>query len=387
MLRKRQGGGTQGRARWVTALMTIMTAFGGLFAASVLAQESGHSWNKGDGTPHPTQDAALRAYHQQYPAYEFVNQVERVTITENEVDVRYGPGVEPSELQPWSYGGLAGGGVTSEEDLLAQAKLDYDQRSLAAGCTPDTTVWRANDWSTIGQWPDGVVSREMAEFNATYQKKASPSSACSEFSDYAFGVRERTRCTNPKFSWDSQKQWCSSNERIRLTSTPLVCESCGLVGNPMDVVTGNKLEPEPDVALGWIGFSRTYHSGMTPPRGAFGHGWTHSHNLQLAIGEDTGAGIPIALIAANGAQDPYRRLSLGVYESTLGSGDRIVANGSGWTLEQANRTVEFDANGRVGARRRRHDVDLPIRRIGAFGADRPSHRAQPGLRVWRRRAA
>ncbi|MBP6748534.1 MAG: RHS repeat protein [Xanthomonadaceae bacterium] len=326
--------------------MTIAMAFCWVFAAPALAQESGHPWSNGDSVQHPTQDAALRAYHQQYPYSTPADHVERVVITENEVDIRYGVAPEPSELQPWTYGGLAGGGVTSEEALIAASALNYDQRSIADGCTPNTTVWRATAWGSIGQWPDGIVSREMARFDATYQKRVS--SSCTEVEAYAFGVRERLRCANPNLFWNSDKQQCRNDSiKVRLTSTPLVCDSCGLVGNPMDVVTGNKLEPEPDFALGWIGFSRTYHSGMTPPRGAFGHGWTHSHNLQLAVGEDTGSGIPIALIAANGAQQPYRRLSLGVYESTLGSGDRIVANGSGWTLEQTSRTVEFDANGRV----------------------------------------
>jgi YD repeat-containing protein len=338
----------QERVRWATALMTILTAFGGVFAAPVVAQQSGHSWNKGDSAQHPTQEEALRAYHQQYPAYEIANQVERVVITENEVDVRYWPGAEPSELQPWLYGQF-GNMATSEEGLIAAIKAQIDQISLAAGCTPNTTVWRRNDWYTAGQWPDGVVSKELAYFDSTYQKRASPTSNCAQVSGWGLYVRERTRCANPNFEWDSAKQRCSSAERIRLTSTPLICDACGLVGNPIDVVTGNKLEPEPDFGLGWIEFSRTYHSGMTPPRGAFGHGWTHSHNLQLAVGEDTGSGIPIALIAANGAHTPYRRLSVGVYESTLGSGDRIAAGANGWTLEQANRTVEFDPNGRLMA--------------------------------------
>ncbi|TXI47602.1 MAG: RHS repeat protein, partial [Lysobacter sp.] len=346
MLRMRQRGGTQRRVRWATALMTIATVFGGVFTAPVLAQQSGHPWSNGDSVQYPTQDAALRAYHQQYPYYTPADHVERVVITENEVDVRYGVAPEPSELQPWLYGGFSGGGLTSEEALIAASALNYDQKSLTDGCTPNTTIWRATAWGAVVQWPDGVVSKEMARFDATYQKRVG--SSCTEVEAYAFGVRERSRCANPNLFWSNEKQQCRNDSiKVRLTSAPLICDSCGLVGNPMDVVTGNKLEPEPDFALGWIQFSRTYHSGMTPPRGAFGHGWTHSHNLQLAVGEDTGSGIPIALIAANGAQQPYRRLSLGVYESTLGSGDRIVANGSGWTLEQSSRTVEFDASGRV----------------------------------------
>ena len=316
--------------------------------APASAQESGHSWSSSNDVPYPTQEAALRAYHLRVPGWEYANQIERVTITENAVQVLYWPGVEASELQPWAYGSLGGPLGASEADVIATLTQHYDQKSITAGCAPNTTVWRASAWGVIGAWPDGIVRKELARFDATYDKRDSEAEPCSQYRPSETVIRERKRCANPHLDWNSDKQQCRNDSaKIYLKSTPLVCDRCGLVGNPMDVVSGNKYEPEPDIALGWIAFSRTYHSVMTSPRGGFGAGWTHSHNLQLAVGDDTGSGVPIALIQADGAQIPFRRLSAGVYESTLGSGDRVVSNANGWNLEQANRTVAFDLAGRV----------------------------------------
>lgn len=78
------------------AVIALLAAF----AVPASAQESGHSWSSSDDVPYPTQEASLRAYHQRVPGWEYANQIERVTITENAVQVVYWPGVEDSELQP-----------------------------------------------------------------------------------------------------------------------------------------------------------------------------------------------------------------------------------------------------------------------------------------------
>lgn len=122
------------------------------------------------------------------------------------------------------------------------------------------------------------------------------------------------------------------------------------------MTTGDKYEPEPDIDLGWIAFSRHYHSGATNVGGGFGYGWTHSHNIRLAV--EYGAAPFIGLIQADGAQLPFKNMGGNLYEDTTGRGDRLVLSGNAWTLHQQQRLLEFNAEGRLTALRNEDGTSL-----------------------------
>lgn len=159
-------------------------------------------------------------------------------------------------------------------------------------------------------------------------------------------------------TWSSDKQLCENTTLSAIiTSKPLLCDSCGLVGNPVDVTTGDKYEPEPDIDLGWIAFSRYYHSGATNVSGGFGYGWTHSQNVRLMVEPIFNFGA-IGLVQADGAQLPFKNISANLYEDTTGRGDRLVLSGNAWTLYQQQRLLEFNAEGRLTAVRNEDGTSL-----------------------------
>ena len=282
-------------------------------------------------------------------------------ITEDKLRVTYWMGVAPSQLQDWNYVGFFGGPANisaTEEELRSKFILLYNQKSVAAGCEPNTTVGSIDQWKVNARWLDGVIRHERADFDLTYRGKGAVNpTVCSTLTVEETAWRERTRCANPLMSWWDAEQLCKNTSLSAvITSQPLLCDRCGLVGNPSDVTTGDKYEPESDIDLGWIAFSRHYHSGATNVGGGFGYGWTHSHNVRLAV--EFGAASFIGLIQADGSQLPFKSIGTNLYEDTTGKGDQLVLSGSVWTLHQQQRLLEFNAVGRLTAVRNEDGTSL-----------------------------
>ncbi len=333
-----------------------------LLSANAWAQESGRTWKVFNGGTHNTQREAELEIQGRSSEWSHVRVIKHQEITETAVNVTYWMGVAPSQLQGWSYVGFFGSpevnASATEDELRAKYIIKYDQRSAADGCTPNTSVQRATPWTVFAVWNDGISRDERARFDITYTGKGifNPT-VCSTFTAQETPYRERTRCANPLMTWRDDEQVCKNTTlSATITSKPLLCDRCGMVGNPSDVMTGDKYEPEPDIDLGWIAFSRHYHSGATNVGGGFGYGWTHSHNVRLAV--EFGAASFIGLIQADGSQLPFKRFGTNLYEDTTGRGDRLVLSGSVWTLHQQQRLLEFNAEGRLTAVRNEDGTSL-----------------------------
>ena len=273
-----------------------------------------------------------------------------MTILRNRTVVQYELSPEALAFSPWSY---ANGG-TSLEDAVAKVKARYDQRSAQAGCTANTTIVLGAS-QPVQYAPDGTSPiYEFVSYTATYQySNLGPCNPRQESSSFA-----RTRdgnCPNPTATrWDNQVKACvgatttSFDHRKPYTTSILATGQCP-VGNPCDPSTGDKMQPELDFDLGWISFTRYYHSFTTAPMGGFGDGWTHSHNLRLTVGKDpdsTSDTLYVGLVEADGSQLSFTQVGT-AYEGDNGRGDRVVQDGNNWRLFRSDRTLLFGPDGRL----------------------------------------
>ena len=333
-----------------------------LLSSNAWAQESGRTWKVFNGGTHNTQREAELEIQGRSSEWSHVRVIKHQEITENEVNVTYWMGTAPSQLQNWSYLALFGDPVSNvsatEDELIAKYIVKYNQKSVLDGCAAIATAQRAIGWEPLQTWGDGISSREMARFDISYMGKATLNPTnCTLLSARDFPNRQRTRCANLLMTWRDDEQVCKNTTlSATITSKPLLCDRCGMVGNPSDVTTGDKYEPELDMDLGWVAFSRHYHSGATNVGGGLGYGWTHSHNVRLAV--EYGAAPFIGLIQADGAQLPFKRIGTNLYEDTTGRGDRLVLGGNVWTLHQQQRLLEFSAEGRLTSVRNEDGTSL-----------------------------
>ncbi|QWF15286.1 RHS repeat-associated core domain-containing protein [Lysobacter capsici] len=329
------------RQLWPAAAILLAS----LLSPPVLAQESGHKWTHYElETTHNTQQQALAsARAQSGGGYQYMTAIKKRAITETEVELTYGIPTEISQVNEWTYT-VVGIDVTGPEQTFVDAlKAKYDQQSTDRGCTPNTTITRGAEWATLNQWSDGVSQRQQAGYNVKWNRKSS--GTCSLYSDIEFAVRLRTRCSNQYVTWNASNNTCSDDFYVaRLTAPPLYCDSCTLVGDPVDFSTGDQYETENDIDLSWIRFDRYYHSVTSNAAAGFGYGWTHSHDIRLAIQGTTDP--TLGLVQANGSHLPFRKFST-YYEAVDGSGDRITASGTNWVLQQSSGTLTFNAAGQL----------------------------------------
>lgn len=323
----------------------ILVCFGSFLGTSAFAQESGHKWTHYElATTHDTQQQALASARAQSGGYQYMTAIKKRAITETGVALTYGIPTENSQVNDWSY--TASVGASGDESVfIAALKVYYDQKSSDRGCTPNTTVVRNIAWGVLNQWPDGISAREQTAFNVKWNRKSG--GTCSLYNDTEAVVRLRTRCSNPYITWNASNNTCSDSDDFyvaRLTAPPLYCASCTLVGDPVDFSTGDQYEAETDVDLSWISFDRYYHSASSNAAAGFGYGWTHSHDIRLAI---QGISDPtLGLVQANGSHLPFHNLGA-YYEAVDGSGDRITASGTNWVLQRSSGSLTFNAVGQL----------------------------------------
>ncbi|WP_157476460.1 T6SS effector amidase Tae4 family protein [Lysobacter sp. Root690] len=318
-----------------------MIAF--LQVGSVAAQESGHKWTHYElATTHDTQQQALASARAQSGGYQYMTAIKKRAITETKVELTYGIPTEISQVNAWDY--TASVGASGDEPVFVAAlKAYYDQKSSDRGCTPNTTVVRNIAWGVLNQWSDGISSREQTAYNVKWNRKSG--GICSLYDDAESVVRLRTRCSNQYVTWNSSNNTCSDDFYVaRLTAPPLYCDSCTLVGDPVDFSTGDQYETENDIDLSWIRFDRYYHSVTSNAAAGFGYGWTHSHDIRLTIQGITDP--TLGLVQANGSHLPFRNQGT-YYEAVDGSGDRITASGTNWVLQQSHGNLTFNAAGQL----------------------------------------
>jgi len=327
------------RQLWPAAAILLAS----LLSPPVLAQESGHKWTHYElETTHNTQQQALASARAQSGGYQYMTAIKKRAITETKVELTYGIPTEISQVNAWDY--TASVGASGDEPVFVAAlKAYYDQKSTNASCAPNTTIVRNVAWGVLTQWSDGISAREQTAYNVKWNRKSG--GTCSLYDDTEFVVRLRTRCSNQYVTWNSSNNTCSDDFYVaRLTAPPLYCDSCTLVGDPVDFSTGDQYETENDIDLSWIRFDRYYHSVTSNAAAGFGYGWTHSHDIRLAIQGITDP--TLGLVQANGSHLPFRNLGT-YYEAVDGSGDRIAASGTNWVLQRSSGSLTFNAAGQL----------------------------------------
>ncbi|KRA17312.1 hypothetical protein ASD69_11435 [Lysobacter sp. Root604] len=311
-------------------------------ALPAMAQESEHPWwIGGDNTIYPTQRDAELAIPLFGGPYEYVKYIRNVSIAKDEIKLTYWMGQEASVVRDWKYVDLVGA-FDTEAELIAALVAQANNSSAADGCTVGTTVAQSS-WSSLADWDDGVPRRQMQQVTLKYRADSALGGHCSLITSNQFPTRQRERCSNEYLSWQSASNTCSNNSyEVTLLSDPLECAICSLVGNPIDVTTGDKFQQESDIALGWFTLQRSYHSAAANVSGGFGHGWTHNHDSKLSFDGST----PSGMLKPDGSHVAFESVGA-AYEAVDGSGDRLVQNGSDWWLHQADRIQVFNAAGRL----------------------------------------
>lgn len=353
-------------------LVTLIALSSASFAQ---AQEVEKKWETmiTFGQPKDTEGEVQGAIESIYASYQsggpFSWHVAKQTVAKDKVLYDYQ--IKPEALQrtDWNYI-LNSQDYATEDALIAAIKTAYvsSPQCPATEVTPGT--WTGIPGGGAGTGPDGSNTGEDANYAVVVQSHDSVTGACSATPATQYVQRTRTvKCPNNTImAWRPDLDACgmdpmqeqSSAQMRTYSSTPLT-NQC-LLGNPCEPTTGNKTQPEPDLDYGWIQFTRYFQSMSSTAGGAFGQGWTHSHNLRLAIGTDPttfppGTELNVGLIQADGTHGAFQKVGA-AYEAIDGSGDRIVPQGTDWQLFRADEALTFDAGGRLKLRAREDGTTL-----------------------------
>ncbi|MGO1073167.1 RHS repeat-associated core domain-containing protein [Lysobacter sp. CA199] len=267
---------------------------------------------------------------------------------DGKADVVYWMGLS-SPLDPdWRYShGLSLDKFAAEAEMAASLKAYYDEEN--PHCPIKAKVTPVGAWAASVPGYEGLL--EEREYTVEYYTGLNtPNSPCEAMSDPVGTQRGRKQqCPSQWTQWSNERQACVNENFLAnvVTNKLLTCETAtpavfsGLAGNPCDTKTGEKSEHQQDFDLGWIAFTRSYHSGVAIRSGGFGPGWTHSLDLRLSISADT-----LSLTGGNGYQVRYKKVG-DAYIAADNSGDRVVASGPQWRLHRENSVLLFDGKGRL----------------------------------------
>ncbi|QWP76606.1 RHS repeat protein [Lysobacter sp. K5869] len=243
--------------------------------------------------------------------------------------------------------------AVSYDDALAKTIAWYDNESRVTGCTPNTVI-TVDPNSQKTYWEDGTTLRiENFTFSATYQSGVSGTCKPSTYNNLTIGGIRPVSCPS-YLTWDPQKQGCAGGRLFAsgdsaYYSAPVLPPGQCPIGNPCDPTTGDKMQPEEDFDLGWVSFTRYFHSMTSTPQGGLGDNWTHSHNLRLTAGKNPTSSsdtVYVGLTEADGSQISFTQVD-DAYESDDGKGDRAVKDGEQWKLYRSDRVLRFGADGRL----------------------------------------
>lgn len=345
--------------------LLLLFVIGVLIGSNALAQESQKTWRisdpAGQTAVYNTQQEAVAAFvNLPVPspiyegAYQYVNKIKETEISENgDITITYWMGKEQPLDPDWRYFSPATAmpGRLTEQEAVSDYIAFLNQRNLA--CPPAATATPAGSWNPISGLPQYAGKYELRSYSATIvigNNTAESPCRSANYGSTNFNRQRRMQCPNPYMEWKDEHQACVNEELIaKITTKTEECEdssgSSGLVGNPCNIKTGEKYETESDVDLGWISFDRYYHSGISNTSGGFGHGWTHSHDIRLAISASS-----VGLIDGSGFHVRFHQEGSG-YRAADNSGDRLVADAGNWMLYRPTSVMLFSPQGRLLERR------------------------------------
>ncbi|MDQ1117929.1 MULTISPECIES: RHS repeat-associated core domain-containing protein [Pseudoxanthomonas] len=273
--------------------------------------------------------------------YSYVKYVRKVTPKPNGLtEITYWMG-KTQPLDPdWTY--YLGGITYSEEDATELIRSAYDPvpacASYGAAVATPTSDWYALFTGMEGRYEGKSLSISTFEYEDV--------GICSSVTYQQTLIRmRRLQCPVPYTQWNDDEQGCVNLDAFAyVTGTNLQCDggsgNSGYVGNPCDVKTGDKTQPELDLDLGWMSLLRTYHSTSSMRNGGFGTGWTHNHQIALVFG--TGVA---QIVSGSGFSKTFAETD-GKFVATDSSGDTLQARGAGWVLNSGSSTTSFDSAGR-----------------------------------------
>ncbi|MCD9097436.1 RHS repeat-associated core domain-containing protein [Luteimonas fraxinea] len=338
-------------------------------AAPAFAQESNQTFTLYDGEDqvfgvYETQEEAERAISTipgidwAPTAYQYVTEIRDQVFSPDsgELTITYWMGkLQPSDPD-WQYWTTYGDQLTfaSEAEAVAYSVNDLNQSNTF--CPPGASLVPDGDW--IDSYPGFTQDRRYTE---TYiQGRNTQESPCVPITTSVWGAFVRTRRLDcpikivfipgvpepmPITFWSDEHNACVSAYTAKIKTKAPQCDandaSSGLVGNPCDVKTGEKVETEVDFDLDWVQLARTYHSGVSHTTGGYGAGWMDPHRVRLSIGPNS-----ISLIAGNGYIVPFRQ-EANEYRATDSSGGTIVDDSGQWTLHRQDMIYHFDDRGRL----------------------------------------
>lgn len=281
-------------------------------------------------------------------AYQYVNRIKSREVTgDGTVHIVYWLGSEQPRDPDWMYAGLPQGfsnfDWTTEQEAVKV--LIARTNAISPECGASAAAAPLGDWYgyDVPGWPEYAENYQFRDYMVSYQSYGSDGCEPASMRS-AIGRMRRMDCPVPYTRWNNKYQACVEEDITALVTTKsLECDvgggSSGYVGNPCDAKTGDKFQQETDVDLGWVSFTRYYHSAMSLSSGGFGAGWSHAHSMRLSPATDV-----VGLIDGSGYQTRFLK-SGAAYVSANGAGDRIVANATGWKLYRAFSALLFDANG------------------------------------------
>ncbi|WCE05419.1 RHS repeat-associated core domain-containing protein [Pseudoxanthomonas sp. JBR18] len=275
------------------------------------------------------------------------------SVKTSEIESIYFYGIEPvnTAIGPWHYYRYHRSGNTDiyhddpEDDQQVVAYLVGNMVNL---CGADTAVDVTHEgWENAKILERGDNGDSKSE-SLNYYYHASPTTTCpSGFNGYHTVYRRRTTDCFKSRKLNTSSHMCESRfVSLKSYYSRLVAQSDQCIGNPCDPTTGDKHESAIDFGLDWINFTRHFHSVIGTGTSGFGAGWGHEHAIRLNIAADSDGSLTVSYINPQGFQIPFR-LQGTSYLASDGSGDVLRQENGEWVLERADRTLCFDAQGKV----------------------------------------
>ncbi|MBN7138627.1 hypothetical protein A7A76_05815 [Lysobacter enzymogenes] len=364
---------------WFSLIALVWLA--AIFVPVAVAQESQIAWKiivpTGQAQSHNTyQQAAdaIKALPYSGPGpnpYTFVTVVkDNLLRADGKGTITYWMGLKEPLDPEWGYDATVGSGVKHPTEALAVAELEAFYNELAPACPATAKATASTAWTPPDPQFAGMLENRTFDIVYFSGDNTDTHPCVKDMTDtMELSRTRRTQCPVPHMNWSNQRGACVNEDFVATISTDKI-KSCetegmpafaafrGLVGNPCNVKTGEKSETQTDFDLGWIAFTRSYHSGIAMRSGGFGPGWTHSLDLRLSLSADT-----LGLSGGNGYQVRFAKVG-SAFIAADSSGDRIVASGSQWLLHRPGEVLVFDSQGRLVERQAEDGTKLTY----AYGA-------------------
>ncbi|WP_411920255.1 RHS repeat domain-containing protein [Lysobacter capsici] len=339
---------------WIRDAVCLGMLLGG---ASAGAQESQIKWQitvpAGHSTVYNTQAEAVEAIKALPPPSDLpagwpnpfpdVDTIKGgpVVTADGKTSITYWMGLQKPLDPDWRYMNWMGGEFLATQQQAEAALIEFADQTGSPNCPQSSKIVSATPW--VPSSPTVPEVSETRDYTLSVTRgDNTEESPCVAAQEIIGLVRQRYfHCPKPLAWWNTQYQACANDQYVATITTDKILECGGEVNNPYNVKTGEKIEHQTDFDLGWIIFTRSYHSGTAARSGGFGVGWTHSLDFRLSVSPGT-----LGLSGGSGYQVRYQKVG-DAYLAADSSGDRIVASGSQWLLYRNDDVLIFDGKGRL----------------------------------------